>query len=113
MVKRALVEIGVRLEGIAVSHCPVDSGRLKGSLTYATQREKDNTRSPARSGDGVSKPNDKYTLYVGTNVAYSQHVEYGTKRMAAQPYLRPALDEGRKQASDLFKMEIKAQLRGK
>lgn len=30
------------------------------------------------------------TYTVGTNIEYSLYVEYGTSRMAAQPYLRPA-----------------------
>lgn len=30
---------------------------------------------------------------VGTNVKYSIFVEYGTSRMAAQPYFRPAIRE--------------------
>lgn len=30
------------------------------------------------------------TYTVGTNVEYALYVEYGTSRMAAQPYLRPA-----------------------
>jgi hypothetical protein len=29
---------------------------------------------------------------VGSNVSYSVHVEYGTSRMQAQPYLRPAVE---------------------
>jgi hypothetical protein len=30
---------------------------------------------------------------VGTNVRYSIYVEYGTSRMEAQPYLRPAIED--------------------
>jgi HK97 gp10 family phage protein len=30
---------------------------------------------------------------IGTDVEYAPYVEFGTSRMAAQPYLRPALDE--------------------
>ena len=32
---------------------------------------------------------------VGTNVDYAEYVERGTKNMAAQPYLRPALDNNK------------------
>ena len=30
---------------------------------------------------------------VGTNVEYGPYVEFGTRRMSARPFLRPALDE--------------------
>jgi hypothetical protein len=29
---------------------------------------------------------------VGTNIKYGKHLELGTRKMAARPYLRPALD---------------------
>ena len=31
--------------------------------------------------------------HIGTNVDYAPYVEQGTSKMAAQPFLRPALDE--------------------
>lgn len=30
---------------------------------------------------------------IGPHTDYAEHVEFGTSRMAAQPYMRPALDE--------------------
>ena len=62
----------------ARSLCPVDTGNLRGSLTYEI----------ARDGTDI-------TARVGTNVPYAVHVEMGTKHMAAQPFLRPALDAAR------------------
>ena len=113
MVVRGLTAIGPFLEGEAVARCPVKTGRLRGSITYAIQRGGDGPRSPAVAGDKVDKPTDKYTLYVGTNVNYSQHVEYGTRRPTpAQPYMRPALDENKKRCREIFQKEIKAVLRG-
>lgn len=49
---------------------PVDTGRLRSSITVK------------RTPDGA---------VVGSNVEYAPYVEYGTSRMAAQPYLRPAV----------------------
>jgi len=37
-------------------------------------------------------PQDR-AVAVGTDVEYAPYIEFGTSRMAAQPYLRPALDE--------------------
>ena len=39
---------------------------------------------------------------VGTSIEYGPYVEYGTYRMAAQPYLRPALDSVAKQLRNLW-----------
>lgn len=42
-----------------------------------------------RSGEFVGR--------VGTNLIYGKYLELGTSRMAARPYLRPALDMNRNQ----------------
>ena len=54
--------------------CPVDTGRLRDSITNELGR-------------------DSIGLYalIGSNVEYAIYVELGTSRMAAQPFLRPAL----------------------
>lgn len=39
---------------------------------------------------------------VGTNVEYSVYVEFGTSRMAAQPYLRPAVESARRKSERIF-----------
>ena len=86
---RFLEEAGVIVQGSAKRIAPVDSGNLKGSIT----REKFHDRAE-----------------VGTNVEYAEHVEYGTKHMTAQPYLRPAIDENRKgllrKLAELMRAEI-------
>lgn len=61
---------------------PVDSGRLRSSISYKT--------SESSQGDLSINPK-KHEGYVGTNVKYARYVEYGTRRQVAQPYLRPAI----------------------
>lgn len=73
-IDRALEEIGLAAEGYAKRACPVDTGNLRNSITHAV----------ASSEDAV---------YVGTNVEYAPYVETGTRRTAAQPFLRPAATE--------------------
>lgn len=68
---KALEEIGLTAEGYAKRLCPVDTGRLRNSITHI-----------ARYG--------AKEVYIGTNVEYAAYVEMGTKRQKAQPYLRPA-----------------------
>lgn len=67
----ALETIGLKLEGYAKTLCPVDTGNLRNSITHETK--------------------EKYTQ-VGTNVEYAVYVEMGTRKMKAQPYLRPATE---------------------
>lgn len=58
--------------------CPVDTGRLRSSLAYEIE---------TKGKEIIGR--------IGTNVEYSIFVEYGTSRMAAQPYLRPALEKNK------------------
>lgn len=69
----SLEEIGSVAEGYAKRECPVDTGRLRNSITH--QVEVGNLSGKA---------------YIGTNVEYAEHVELGTFRQKAQPYLKPA-----------------------
>lgn len=68
---RALEEIGLAAEGYAKRLCPVDTGRLRNSITHVT-------RYGAKA------------VYIGTNVEYAAYVELGTRMQKPQPYLRPA-----------------------
>ncbi len=68
---KALEEIGLTAENYAKKACPVDTGRLRNSITH------------------VARPSEK-AVYIGTNVEYGPYVELGTRYMKARPYLRPA-----------------------
>ena len=88
-VTKALTEAALIVEGAAKNLSPVDTGNLKGSITHAVG--KDDAR-------------------VGTNVEYAPYVEYGTSKMAAQPYLRPAVDNNieaiKKRMKEKYKVAI-------
>lgn len=73
-VARALEEVGLVAEGHAKAACPVDTGRLRNSITHVVDPD----------GHGVS---------IGTNVEYGRYVELGTSRAKAQPFLHPAATE--------------------
>lgn len=70
-IAKALTMIGLKAEGNAKSICPVDTGRLRNSITNAIDTEAN-------------------AVYIGTNVEYAPDVELGTTRMHPHPYLRPA-----------------------
>ena len=78
-VNRAMEAIGKDVMERAKEYCPVDTGRLRDSITYET-------------GD--------MSVAVGSDVEYAAYVELGTSKMAAQPYLRPALEESGKDIAE-------------
>lgn len=59
---RGLESCGLVAEGYAKRNCPVDTGRLRGSITHSVR--------------------DK-TAYIGTNTEYATYVEFGTGKFAA------------------------------
>ena len=73
-IERALIAIGLTAESYAKEDCPVDTGRLRNSISHAVDM-----------GDN--------SVYIGSNVEYAAFVELGTSRMAPRPYLGPAATE--------------------
>ena len=65
-------ETALRIEGRAKQLAPVDTGFLRNSIMT--------------NAEGLLT----YTVNVGAE--YGIHVEYGTYKMSAQPYLRPAVN---------------------
>ncbi len=84
---RAVRDLVLIVEAKAKELCPVDTGKLRASITPVIQ-------SWAKA-------------FVGTNTHYAPYVEYGTKHAAAQPFLEPAFLEGKKQASKVFGKAIR------
>jgi len=83
---KAVRDLVLLVEAEAKKRCPVDTGNLQASIT------------PVIESWAVG--------YVGTNVHYAPHVEYGTRKMAAQPFLEPAFLEGKRVASKVFGQAI-------
>ena len=68
------LEAGARIvETYAKINAPVDTGFLHSSIQV----------------DSVTP----MEAIIGPHTDYAEHVEFGTSRMEAQPYMRPALDE--------------------
>jgi HK97 gp10 family phage protein len=64
----------IQVERAAKQLCPVDTGRLRSSVTHELDQD-------AQGVVGI----------IGTDVDYAPFVEFGTSRASAQPFLRPAL----------------------
>jgi HK97 gp10 family phage protein len=96
----------------AKKQCPVKTGRLRSSITFAISGEGGNTaRFKGEEVTSIKEPAAKdkeIVAAVGTDVKYAPYVEYGTDRQMAQPYLSPGLKIGRKKLRDFIKKAFKA-----
>lgn len=73
-IAKDLAKRAVKVEATAKRLCPVDTGRLRSSITHQL----------ATDARGLH-------ALIGSNVEYAIFVELGTMANRAQPYLRPAL----------------------
>lgn len=85
---KALEEVGLVSEGYAKKACPVDTGRLRNSITHQV------------------RPSEK-AVYIGTNVEYAPCVELGTSRAKPQPFLRPAAADHESTYKKIFESNLK------
>ena len=85
-IEAALEEIGLVAEGAAKRLCPVDTGRLRNSITHALMRE-----------DSVA---------IGTNVSYALFVHEGVHGRPGNPFLRRAATDN----TDRFRAILKKHL---
>jgi HK97 gp10 family phage protein len=87
-IEQALTAIGLTAESYAKRDCPVDTGRLRNSITNAVRT-------------------DEKAVYIGSNVEYAAYVELGTTRMKARPYLKPAATEHSAEYKSLAEQALK------
>lgn len=85
---RALEIIGGKAESYAKKLCPVDTGRLRNSITHAQY--------------------DEDTEVIGSNVEYAPYVELGTSRKGARPFLRPAAEGHTSEYKQIIEREMKS-----
>lgn len=64
------------VEALAKVRCPVDTGALRSSIQTTIE-------------------NDGMTGVIAVGMEYGPHVEFGTDRQRAQPYLTPAVEDQR------------------
>lgn len=112
-VKKALGLMGEVVEGYAKEDCPVDTGLLRNSITYAISGEKpamstyhadkaspDGTYRVGRYTQTAGNANDP-CVYVGTNVEYAPYVEFGEKYHHDVGKVHFLRDAGQKHISEL------------
>jgi HK97 gp10 family phage protein len=88
-VEQALIAIGMTAETYAKQECPVDTGRLRNSITHEVDMS-------------------EQAAIIGSNVEYAAYVELGTSRQKAQPYLRPAAENHSSEYKALAQSALKS-----
>ena len=102
---RGLEAIGMTAEGHAKRKCPVDTGRLRNSITYAVAGYATHVQSYRRDNvaNGTSQKHKRYeygggamegekdsAVFIGTNVEYAPYVENGARGRKAVHFLQSA-----------------------
>lgn len=96
-----LEAIGEDAAGTAADRAPVDTGRLKNSLNWATQTNHGNGDLP------LATPEAK-TVYIGTNVEYAIHQEFGTSRgIAGKHFIQFGATAHAQEYKDLLEQYLK------
>lgn len=85
-VEEGMKKACVIVQDDAKRNCPVDTGRLQGSISHEVTHE----------------GNDVVGI-VGTDVEYAPYVELGTYKMSARPYLFPAGERNKDKIEQCFK----------
>ena len=84
---RALEIIGGKAETYAKLLAPVDTGNLRNSITHQQL--------------------DEDTEIIGTNVHYAPYQEFGTSKMAAHPFLKPAAEGHSEEYKQIWLNELR------
>lgn len=107
-VERGLAAIGMR--AVTYTHrpkarggTPVDTGRLRNSIAWATASQ-GGGGTDAPSGGGA----DDRTVIIGTNVEYGEVVEEGTSKRKPAHMLRNALTDGSDEYARIMEAALKA-----
>ena len=124
-----LTEIAIQLESEVALRTPVDTGHLRASISfiapYGSGHFEEERCYKGKRGTKIRKgrktpgkcyedehpgtlqgTTDKKTAYVGTNVEYAAYVEYGTKKMKAQPYMRTGLSAALPAIKEIFRRRM-------
>ena len=105
VIGKTTFETGLVVEGQAKLLCAIRYGYLAASINTQSKDEGTDLTNPSDYSketppDGhnvesfrlITKPDDDKEVLVGTAVDYGPHIEFGTYKMDAQPFLRPSLD---------------------
>jgi HK97 gp10 family phage protein len=91
---KTVLTIAIKIAARAKALAPVAKGRLRNSLMWRVGHEEGGFNDS--SGETANKqitvhPTKDSEGYVGSNLSYAIYQEFGTRKMAPQPFFRPAV----------------------
>jgi HK97 gp10 family phage protein len=89
-IKNALMEGGAIIETACKELAPVDTGRLRASITHEATGDKE--------------------VIIAPHTDYAQYLEFGTSKMEAQPYMKPGFESSRDAALAHIKAKLAAEM---
>jgi len=104
----ALGAVAFTVERLAKLLAPVDTGALRASI-YTAMPGQANQLPPVPGGAkrvAIPTPTEALVAHVGPSVDYGVYQEFGTRFMAAQPFLIPALRRARSVVPTEFKRMV-------
>lgn len=103
-IDEAFIEIGERGVNYLKLETPVDTGRLRQSMSYTTDGKV--YRPLGHSTEDTLRPTSKKeSVYIGTNVIYAPSVEYRAKNGSAG-FMYRAYKQLRKRAPEIIKQAM-------
>lgn len=85
-------QVAEHIQRRAKEFVPVDTGRLRDSIRIT------------QTGKAA------YNVGPGDEVEYAEYVEYGTSRTPAQPYMRPAIEDARREFPRAMRRRVRTEL---
>lgn len=96
------------VQATAAANAKVQTGFMKSSIYTVTDKISTYGQGVKDGAPGsyllppVEPPTDSYTAFVAVGANYGIFVEYGTSKMAAQPFLTPAADQASQSFTSAF-----------
>ena len=88
----------------------VDTGRLRGSISYSTPYDDYKNPTPAnKSDDFVQGVREENTVVYGSNVEYASYVNSGTSKQRARKFIENGTSRARPQIEAVAKKILKGE----
>lgn len=114
-IQNGMKGIGEQAERYAKANCPMDTGRLRNSITWTITGE----QGPANTSAGEPASTKDYkvrakpelgTVYIGTNVDYAKYVEVGdyAHKVGRKHFLKDAATQHEEHYKAIMKAALEA-----
>lgn len=112
-VQQALSAIGRKAATHAKKGTPVDTGRLRNSITWATAKRQGmpytySDKNGKKYADAIGSGVDARTVVIGSNVEYAEKIEEGGQGYGGKHMLRNAVANHKDEYRDILKTSLEA-----